>query len=145
MTPDQTPYVLLVDDETAFLETLSKRLAKRGLRTAAAADGPTALALLDRDPEVDVVILDVKLPGLDGIEVLRQIKAGHPLTEVIMLTGHATMESAVDGMRLGAYDFLLKPCEMDDLLAKVFEAFARRRRHLRRIEEALAVGRGMTA
>lgn len=142
---DQAPYVLLVDDEAAFLETLSKRLGRRGLRTALALDGPAALALLDGDPGVEVVILDVKLPDMDGIEVLQRIKAAHPLVEVIMLTGHATMESAVDGMRLGAYDFLLKPCEMDELLAKVFEARARRSRHLHRIEEALAVGRGETA
>ncbi len=118
--------VLLVDDEAAFLETLRKRLARRGLTAEIAMSGEEALDVLARAQEIDVVLLDVKMPGLSGIETLQRIKAAHPLVEVILLTGHATLEGAVDGMRLGAFDYLMKPCEMDDLLAKVFEAKARK-------------------
>ncbi|WP_449242572.1 response regulator [Desulfovibrio sp.] len=118
--------VLLVDDEAGFLETLKKRLARRGLEAETAGSGEAALEVLARVPEIDVVLLDVKMPGMDGIEALQRIKAARPLVEVILLTGHATLEGAVDGMRLGAFDYLMKPCEMDDLLAKVFEAKARK-------------------
>ena len=94
--------VLLVDDEQAFVETLSKRLNKRGLTVLAAFSGSEALQALDKEPNLDAVILDVKMPGMDGIETLRNIKTNHPLVEVIMLTGHATVGSAIDGMKLGA-------------------------------------------
>jgi DNA-binding NtrC family response regulator len=82
------------------------------------------------------VILDVKMPGMDGIETLKAIKSQVPLVEVIMLTGHATVESAIEGMRLGAFDYLLKPCDMDHLIAKVSEAAARKRQHEEKIINA---------
>ena len=133
--------VLLVDDEAAFLETLSKRLARRGLKVETACDGAAALEALGHCQALDVVILDVKMPGLSGLEVLQRIKAARPLLEVVLLTGHATLEGAVDGMRLGAFDYLMKPCEMDDLLAKIFEAKARKDEQERKIGAAEALCR----
>jgi DNA-binding NtrC family response regulator len=128
--------VLLVDDETAFVETLSKRLQKRHLEIVPAYDGASALESLQADPKLEVVILDVKMPGMDGIETLREIKTRHPLVEVIMLTGHATVETAIEGMKLGAFDYLMKPCDVDVLVAKVEEAAARKRDHEEKIVQA---------
>jgi DNA-binding NtrC family response regulator len=101
--------VLLVDDEAPFIETLAKRLAKRELTIVTAFSGAEALQKLDSESGIDVVVLDVKMPGMDGIETLKAIKNIHPLVEVIMLTGHATVESAIEGMKLGALDYLMKP------------------------------------
>jgi DNA-binding NtrC family response regulator len=119
--------VLLVDDEAPFVETMTKRLTKRKLEVKTASNGTDALKALAKDPNIEVVILDVKMPGMDGIETLTKIKKRHPLVEVIMLTGHATVETAIDGMKLGALDYLMKPCEMDLLMAKVEEAAAKKR------------------
>lgn len=119
--------VLLVDDEAPFVETMTKRLTKRKLEVKTALNGSEALKVLEKDPNVEVVILDVKMPGMDGVETLKEIKKRHPLVEVIMLTGHATVETAIDGMKLGALDYLMKPCEMDLLMAKVEEAAAKKR------------------
>ncbi|HBR05803.1 MAG TPA: two-component system response regulator, partial [Desulfovibrio sp.] len=106
MSEAMTVSVLLVDDEAPFLETLRKRLTRRGLAVETAGDGAAALAALERGVCVDVVVLDVKMPGLSGLDVLQKIKTLHPLVEVVLLTGHATLEGAVDGMRLGAFDYL---------------------------------------
>jgi DNA-binding NtrC family response regulator len=113
--------VLLVDDETAFIEPLVKRLNKRGLTTAGCHSGEEALRHL-ASGTVDVVVLDVKMPGLGGIETLREIKREHPLVEVIMLTGHASVEAAIEGMELGAFDYLMKPTDLEDLLFKIQDA-----------------------
>ena len=128
--------VLLVDDETGFVETMAKRLAKRNLSVSTACNGNEALDKLKKEGTTEVVILDVKMPGMDGIETLKEIKKRHPLVEVIMLTGHATVESAIEGMKWGAHDYLMKPCEMELLMAKVDEAAAKKRRHEERIAEA---------
>lgn len=128
--------VLLVDDETGFVETMAKRLTKRNLNVAKASSGDEALQYLSGNENVEVVILDVKMPGIDGIETLKEMKRRHPLIEVIMLTGHATVESAIEGMKWGAHDYLMKPCEMEVLMAKVDEAAAQKRRHEDRITEA---------
>jgi DNA-binding NtrC family response regulator len=128
--------VLLVDDETGFVETMAKRLAKRELNVAKAFSGQEALDYLAGDKDIEVVILDVKMPGMDGIETLRKIKQRYPLTEVIMLTGHATVETAIEGMKKGAMDYLMKPCEMEILMAKVEEAVAKKRRQEEKIVEA---------
>ena len=128
--------VLLVDDEAPFVETMTKRLTKRKLEVKTASNGPEALKVLDKNPTVEVVILDVKMPGMDGVETLKEIKKRHPLVEVIMLTGHATVETAIDGMKLGALDYLMKPCEMDLLMAKVEEAAAKKRSHENKIVAA---------
>jgi len=128
--------VLLVDDEVPFVETMVKRLNKRNLKTLNAFSGTKALEVLGREGNVDVVILDVKMPGMDGIETLREIKKEHPLVEVIMLTGHGTIESGIEGMRLGAFDYLTKPCDIDTLLAKVHEARGIKVRHEEKITKA---------
>ncbi len=128
--------VLLVDDEVPFIETMTKRLEKRGLTITAAFSGTEALKTLEKDSSIEVVILDVKMPQMDGIEALKRIKAEYPLVEVIMLTGHATVETGIEGMKLGAFDYLMKPCEMDVLLAKVKEAASKKRAHEEKIIEA---------
>ena len=130
------PLVLLVDDEAPFVETMTKRLAKRELKVNTALSGKEALEMLDKHRNTDVVILDVKMPEMDGIETLRLIKKAYPLTEVIMLTGHATVETAIEGMKLGAYDYLMKPCDIEQLMEKVQEATKKKRDHEKRIREA---------
>ena len=125
--------VLLVDDEVPFVETMTKRLKKRNLTVESSYDGNGALARLSESRTLEVVILDVKMPGMDGIETLKQIKSRFPLIEVIMLTGHATVESAIDGMKLGAFDYLMKPCDMDQLIEKVKQAVKKKRNHEEKI------------
>jgi len=117
--------VLLVDDEEDFLRTIIKRLAKRGLKVQGASRGEQALAMLAEEPR-DVVVLDVKMPGMDGLEVLRRIKADWPSTEVIMLTGHASIDAAMEGMNRGAFDYLMKPADLEDLLYKLEDAYRKK-------------------
>jgi DNA-binding NtrC family response regulator len=131
--------ILLVDDESPFVEALSKRLTMRELQVSIALSGPEALEKLEQNPSIDVVVLDVKMPGMDGIETLKAIKARYPLIEVIMLTGHATVESAIDGMKDGALDYLMKPCDMDVLMAKVREAKNKKAAQEAKIAEARAM------
>ena len=130
-----TTNVLLVDDEVPFVETMTKRLSKRNLTILQAYSGPEALEVLKRK-NVDVVILDVKMPGMDGIEVLREIKKDHPLVEVVMLTGHATIETGIEGMKLGAFDYLLKPIKLEELLVKLAQAFEKKDSHAQKIRSA---------
>lgn len=117
--------VLMVDDEVDFLETLLKRLKKRGLEVFGVKNGQEALRTLHEKP-FDVVILDVKMPGMGGIEVLRHIKEQFPDIEVIMLTGHANVEVAIQGMELGAFDYLMKPMDIDELVFKVEDAYKKK-------------------
>jgi DNA-binding NtrC family response regulator len=128
--------LLLVDDEVPFVETMTKRLAKREMSVFSAFSGKEALALLKENKKIDVVILDVKMPGMDGVETLREIKEHFPLVEVIMLTGHATVETAIEGMQLGAFDYLMKPSDMDQLVEKVKKAYAKKKGHENKIIEA---------
>jgi DNA-binding NtrC family response regulator len=128
--------VLLIDDEEGFVAALEKRLSIRDMQVVKAFNGKDGLAKLDQEPGVDVVLLDVLMPGIDGIETLRQIKKAHPLVEVIMLTGHATVESAIDGMKLGAFDYLMKPHDTEELMAKVQQAKAKKDAHLTKILDA---------
>ena len=128
--------ILLVDDEIPFVETMTKRLTKRNIDVSGVYSGADALSHLQSHSGVEVVILDVKMPGMDGIETLKEIKKAYPLTEVIMLTGHATVESAIEGMKLGAFDYLMKPCDMDLLMAKVSEAASKKQQHEHKIVEA---------
>lgn len=133
--------VLLVDDETEFLETLVKRLRKRNLSVHGAGSGEEALKCLDAEP-IDVVVLDVKMPGMDGIDTLREIKKSHPLVEVIMLTGHASMEVAIAGMELGAFDYLMKPMNIDELLYKLQDAYKKKslqRQKIRKMKEVVGI------
>ena len=125
--------VLLVDDEVEFLDTLVKRIQQRNVNATGVKSGEEALGFLEKNP-VDVVVLDVRMPGMDGIETLRVLKRQHPLTEVIMLTGHASLEVAIEGMELGAFDYLMKPVEIDDLLYKLQDANKRRSIQLEKIK-----------
>lgn len=127
--------LLIVDDEPAFTEILAQRLSKRGFAVKTAADGGTALRELQDDQTIEVVVLDVAMPGMDGIETLNAIKKDHALIEVIMLTGRGTVETAVEAIRLGAFNYLLKPCEIEDLLAQLNEAIKRKRDREARILE----------
>ncbi len=117
--------LLVIDDETEFLETLVKRMRKRRLDARGAQSGEEGLKVLQQ-AVVDVVVLDVKMPGMDGIETLREIKKRFPLVEVIMLTGHASLEVAIQGMELGAFDYLMKPTDIDELLYKVQDAYKKK-------------------
>ena len=114
---------LVVDDETDFLETLVKRLQRRNIETVGVRSGEQALDTMAK-MHFDAVVLDMKMPGgIDGIETLREIKRQHPLTEVILLTGHGSVEASIEGMKMGAFDYLLKPIKLEELLVKLGEAF----------------------
>jgi len=113
--------VLLVDDEKDFLDTLTKRLRKRKLDVVSVTGGQEAVRMVAKEP-IDVVVLDVKMPDMGGIETLREIKKIRPSTEVVMLTGHADMEIAIEGIELGAFDYLMKPTDIDELLYKIQDA-----------------------
>jgi DNA-binding NtrC family response regulator len=128
--------VLLVDDERPFVATMTKRLTRRYLRVLNAFSGQEALERLEKHANVDVVVLDVKMEGMDGIDTLRAIKKQYPLVEVIMLTGHATVDTAIEGMRLGAYDYLMKPCDIEQLVAKIHEAKAKKSSYEERVTQA---------
>ena len=117
--------LLIVDDEQDFLETITKRLKARHIDVTGVESGYKALEALDGG-KPDVIILDVKMPGMDGIETLREIKKKDPLVEVIMLTGHASVESGIQGMQLGAFDYVMKPVALDELLEKVRQAYDRK-------------------
>jgi DNA-binding NtrC family response regulator len=116
--------LMLVDDEERFLQTTGKMIRKKGYDVITAASGEECLEKLEKEL-VHVVILDVKMPGMDGVETLKRIKQRYPRIEVIMLTGHATADSAVDGLKSGATDYLQKPTGVEDLIAKAEQAFAR--------------------
>jgi DNA-binding NtrC family response regulator len=126
--------LLLVDDESDFLHTLLKRMQRRHVDAHGVGSGLAALAWLETHA-ADVVILDVRMPGMDGIETLREIKRRHPLIEVIMLTGHASMDVAIEGMENGAFDYLMKPMDMDELLYKAEDAFKKRTIQLGKIRQ----------
>jgi len=128
--------LLIVDDEEQFVEALSERLSMRDYDVTTALTGEDAIVKLT-NYNFDVVILDVRLPRIEGTAVLREIKSLKPLTEVIMLTGHATIELAVDAMKLGAHDFLMKPFEIEELVLKMQEAAEKKQQHEERIEKAL--------
>jgi len=113
--------VLLVDDEEPFVQTLAKRLTLRRFDVHTATRAERAFSTL-RDRRIDVVVLDVRMPDLDGIEATREIKKSYPLVEVILLTGHASMEASLEGMKIGAFDYLLKPVNLDELVYKIEDA-----------------------
>ena len=128
--------VMVVDDEEDFLETLVNRLKKRNIEAVGHLSGEKALEAM-KGRLFDVVILDIKMPGgMDGIEVLREMKRVQPLAEVILLTGHASVETSIEGMKLGAFDYLLKPVKLEELLVKVGQAFEKKDAHEQKIRSA---------
>ncbi len=127
--------VLLVDDEKAFIQTLAERLEMRDFSVQTAFDGEEALSKI-KEEDFDVVVLDVIMPGKNGIETLKEIKSLKPLVNVIMLTGHATVETAIDGMKTGAFDYLMKPTDTNDLVGKIKKAYKIKAAHDDRIRKA---------
>lgn len=127
--------VMLVDDEKEFVDVLAERLEARDFDLVRAYSGEEALVKLQKQ-EVDVAVVDVLMPGKDGMETLREIKRMNALIEVIMLTGNATVETAVEGMKQGAFDYLLKPTETRDLVEKIAKAYRRKAEHEDRIRQA---------
>lgn len=128
-------HVLLVDDEERFLVTTSKLLGKKGYKVTMARNGIEALTVLSQQGFVNVAVLDVMMPGMNGLDALKFMKQRSPDTEVIMLTGHATIDSVADGLRAGAFDFMMKPVEIEDLVAKIDEASVRQHKKERRTKE----------
>jgi len=117
--------ILLVDDEKGFVDVISKRMSKRNIKVTRAYSGTEALQALRRE-DFDVTILDLKMEDMDGIEILKIFKKIVPDLPVIMLTGHGSEEAARDGIRFGAFDYLTKPCDFEELMAKIKEAYQRR-------------------
>ena len=114
--------VLVVDDETDLLKFIQRRLSRRNMEVQVASSGREALLLLAETP-VDVVVLDVKMPEMNGIETLKEIRKRYSEVEVIMLTGHGSMQSGIEGISHGAYDYMLKPFSIDDLLERIRAAY----------------------
>ena len=125
--------ILIVDDEQAFTEILAQRLGKRGFAVKTATDGNTGLRLLIDDESIEVVILDIAMPGMDGIETLKTMKKDRPLVEAIMLTGKGTVNTAVESIKWGAFNYLQKPCNIEDLCVFIEEAVKHRRNRQARI------------
>jgi len=114
----EKPRVLIVDDEQDFANTLAERLALRDFDTEVKKDGEGALAAVENNPP-DVVVLDIRMPGIGGFEVLRRIKSTHPRVQVILLTGHGSTGDGIKGMELGAFDYLIKPVDINELMTKI--------------------------
>jgi DNA-binding NtrC family response regulator len=123
-----TMQILIVDDEVEFASTLVERLALRGIAARSANRGLDALAMV-RARIPDVVILDLKMPDLSGIEVLSSVKAIDPTIEVIILTGHGSAAAGIDGMEMGAFDYMIKPVDLTALLGKIEQAYRKRKGH----------------
>lgn len=118
---------LLVDDEKLFVEIMAKRLRQRGFKVDCVFSGMEAMGQLEKDNAIDVVVLDISMPALDGIKTVETIKIKYPLVEVIMLTGHGSVQSAIDSLKFGAFDYLTKPFDLNDLISKAEQAAARKR------------------
>jgi len=119
--------LMLVDDEERYLLTTAKLIEKMGIDVITAQSGEQALNLL-RTHTIHVAIVDVKMPGMDGFKTLQAIKTLYPPVEVILLTGHATMDSAIEGLQFGAFDYVMKPADISDIVNKAYEAFEKRQR-----------------
>ena len=129
--------ILVVDDETDFLETIVARLKKRKLDATGVTSGEAAIDLLNKQP-FDVVLLDIKMPGgVDGIETLWKIKKIRPLTEVILITAYASVETTTEGIKQGAFDYLLKPVRLEELLGQIIAALEKKSKHDKKISGAM--------
>ena len=118
--------ILLVDDEKAFVDTMAKRLVKRDLNISKVYSGEAALEEIKENPETEVVVLDIMMPGIDGIETLRRLKKDYPHLEVIILTGHGRVASYKEAEKLGAFSYLEKPYDIDDLVEVIKQAYYKR-------------------
>ena len=118
--------VLLVDDEEEFVTTLAERLEIRGYEPHTSQDGEEALEMIDNNA-YDVIVLDLMMPGLSGLEVMQQAKDNNPDLPVILLTGHGSTREGMEGMRHGAYDYLMKPLDIDELITKMDDAVGEKR------------------
>jgi len=127
--------VLIADDEKEFIETLAQRLEMRDLSVTAVYSGEGAIDMAGKI-DFDVIILDVAMPEITGIDALQEIKKFKPLTPIIMLTGEATVQNAIQGMKLGAFDFLVKPADTELLVEKITQAHALKHAHDERIRQA---------
>ncbi|MBU1566140.1 MAG: response regulator [Proteobacteria bacterium] len=125
--------ILVVDDEQAFTEILAQRLGKRGFAVKTAADGHSGLKLLREDETIEVVVLDLAMPGMDGLETLKAMKKERPLVEAIMLTGQGSVNSAVEAIKQEAFNYLIKPCDIEDLSAFIHDAAEHRKNRQRKI------------
>ncbi len=117
--------ILLVDDEVVFTTNMGKLLTNRGYKVTAANSGDAAIQALEKE-NFDVVVLDLKMPGMDGLATLKEIKKLGLFTETLILTGHGSIDTALEAIKLGAYDYLTKPCEIDDLLGKIEGAWQKK-------------------
>lgn len=131
----EKPKVLIVDDEERFRKTLSKLLRTQGLTVNDVGSGEEALKFIENQP-IDVVLLDMRMAGMNGIETLSAIKKKDPFIEVIILTGHASVDVAVEIMKLGGYEYLLKPCDIDELMVKIDAAFEKRMTRLKHSQQS---------
>lgn len=128
--------VLLVDDEQEFVETLADRLQMRDLEASTAHNGEEALSVV-KGEEPDVIVLDLKMPGIDGIEVLRRVKKAYPKVEVIILTGHGSEKDEEEARSLGAFDYVKKPADLDTLVSQIKNAFKQKLKKLERLSMAV--------
>jgi two-component system OmpR family response regulator len=120
--------ILIVDDEIIFANNIGKLISKRGYEVKTVYNGDGALRAVEED-DFDVIILDLKMPGMDGLETLKRIKEKRAQVEVIILTGHGSMDSGIDGIQLGAFDFIMKPVRFDDLHERIRQAYQRKLVH----------------
>jgi len=117
--------ILLIDDEAVFTNNMSKLLIYRGYRVETADSGDRAIRILE-EQDFDVIVLDLKMPGMDGITTLKEIKKLGLFTETLILTGHGSIDTALEAIKLGAYDYLTKPCDIDELVAKIEGAWEKK-------------------
>ncbi len=120
-----TEKVLLVDDEKEFLDSLAERMKTRGMDVSTATSAPDALKKTEGE-SYDAVVLDLMMPGMDGLEMLKVLKKKRPEIQVILLSGHATVDKGIEAMKLGALDFLEKPADLETLAKKIKEAQAKK-------------------
>ena len=141
MTAAEDIRVLLVDDEPHFIKMLAERLSVRGFSVETAGGGPEAVERVKEEP-YDAIVLDLLMPEMDGLETLKQLKEINPDLQVILLTGHGTVDKGVEAMKLGAMDFVEKPADFQELLSKIREAKDKRmllveKRHEERVKELM--------